>query len=191
MKMKQYYLIKNNERIHLSGVILAETYVRQKLCNNLWLLEPLLRISTILEALSLDSEGELKGLVERRHADGKSYMCISDEYSYGPNGKSISYEIVKKLNTDHVYEIRFMAGDEAHPEQCRIILTIHIYVPYLLWTHGFSKQQNDYSYSRSNKVTNNVRDVAHRIFTQINSTSDENYKGKVGEEHEVRFTSSN
>ena len=186
--MNQYYLIKKHIKGKPSGVDLAEKYVERTVLENAWFLKPLQNIRDILSELSLDSDGEIKGITKKVDKYGETYYCIEDDSYKLPNGKIISYEILKKLKSqDHVYEIRIKMVDNRNDTvHCRILMTVNIREPYFVWTYGFSKKYRIKIYYglMANVLTNRLAMVTHNVYKAIN-TNDQDYIGKRGERHEV------
>lgn len=187
-KVKQYYLQKKEIYGKPVSVLLAEEYVHQVILDNHWFMIPLGQIIGTLSELHLDDDGEIQTLTQKQDAYG-SYYCIQSKNYPLEDGRTIQYEILKKLHSsDHVYEIRALLNGEKFDKHCRIFMTINYKSPYFVWTFGFTKQKNKTNYANmsANGLTDKLTIASHRVFREINNGDEDAYIGKVGERHEIQ-----
>lgn len=137
--MRQYFLVVDQAPGGLVGVKLARDYVQEVINKDPWVAEPIMRIVGLLSTMTITEHGIISELSHDKQ--GNAYF--SDKYYYAPEGKLMWYKIIKQLRQyEHVYELRFMAGDVGRVDQCRIIITLNCKKPFFLWTYGFTKKRD-------------------------------------------------
>lgn len=182
--MRQFYLL--NEE--LSEQKIAEKYLEDEYEINQYIVEPISRIITFLSNVTLDNEGNIEQLRPKRKNNQIVGYSFEDEYVLPDSNRIIRYEIVKKIiSQNHVYEIRFLSRDESSKRNCRILFTINLSKPYLIWTHGFTKfpTKDMNQIKASNELTDQLATLAELIHKNLEK-NESNYIGEGDGKHEIR-----
>lgn len=183
-RLRQFYLL--NEK--LSEQKIAEKYLEDEYEINQYIAEPISRIITFLSNITLDNEGNIEQLRPKRKGNQIVGYSFEDEYVLPDSNRIIKYEIVKKIiSQNHVYEIRFLSQDENSKRNCRILFTINLSKPYLVWTHGFTKfpTKNMNQIKASNELTDQLATLAELIHKNLEK-NESNYIGEGDGKHEIR-----
>ncbi len=183
-RLRQFYLL--NEK--LSEQKIAEKYLEDEYEINQYIAEPISRIITFLSNITLDNEGNIEQLRPKRKGNQIVGYSFEDEYVLPDSNRIIKYEIVKKIiSQNHVYEIRFLSQDENSKRNCRILFTINLSKPYLIWTHGFTKfpTKNMNQIKASNELTDQLATLAELIHKNLEK-NESNYIGEGDGKHEIR-----
>ena len=183
-RLRQFYLL--NEK--LSEQKIAEKYLEDEYEINQYIAEPISRIITFLSNITLDNEGNIEQLRPKRKGNQIVGYSFEDEYILPDSNRIIKYEIVKKIiSQNHVYEIRFLSQDENSKRNCRILFTINLSKPYLIWTHGFTKfsTKNMNQIKASNELTDQLATLAELIHKNLEK-NESNYIGEGDGKHEIR-----